>query len=38
MDKQKNIGTRPGDAEGSQESGVAAPGPDSRLLRQRKVA
>src|SRR6188508_1435037 len=38
MDKGKNIGTRPGDAERPQESGAASPGRGGRMSRQRKAA
>ena len=38
MDKSKNVGTRPSDAERPQESGVAAPGRGGRMSRQRKTA
>jgi transposase len=38
MDKQKNVGTRPGDAERPHESGAAAPGRGGRMSRQRKMA
>jgi transposase-like protein len=37
MDKQKNVGTRPGDAERPHESGAAAPGRGGRMSRQRKT-
>jgi transposase len=38
MIKGKSVGTRPGDAERPQESGVAAPGRGGRMSRQRKTA
>ena len=38
MDKQDNVGTRPGDAERSHESGAAAPWRGGRMSRQRKTA
>lgn len=38
MDKSTNVGTRPGDAEGPQKSGTAAPGCGGRMSRQRKMA
>ena len=38
MEKHKNFGTRPGDAERPQESGAAAPGRGGRMSRQRKTA
>jgi transposase-like protein len=38
MDKQKNIGTRPGDEERQQESGAASLGRGGRMSRQRKAA
>jgi transposase len=37
MDKGKNVGTRPGDAERPHESGAAAPGRGGRMSRQRKT-
>ena len=36
MDKQDNVGTRPGDAERSHEFGAAAPWRGGRMSRQRK--
>ncbi len=38
MDKDTNIGRRPGDAERPHESGAAAPGRGGRMSRQRKTA
>ena len=38
MEKQTNVGTRPGGAERPQESGAAAPGRGGRMSRQRKTA
>ena len=38
MDKQQNIGARPGDAEQPRESGAASPGRGGRMSRQRKAA
>jgi transposase len=38
MDKQKNTGRRPGDAERPQEAVAAAPGRSGRMSRQRKMA
>jgi transposase len=37
MDKQTNVGARPGDAERPHESGAAAPGRGGRMSRQRKT-
>jgi hypothetical protein len=37
MDKQKNVVTRPGEAERPHESGAAAPGRGGRMSRQRKT-
>ncbi len=38
MDKQKNVGMRPGDAARPQESGAASPGRGGRMSRRRKTA
>ena len=38
MDKGRNIGARPGEAERPQASGAAAPGRGGRMSRQRKTA
>jgi transposase len=38
MDKDTNIGRRPGGAERAHESGAAAPGRGGRMSRQRKTA
>ena len=38
MDKDTNIGRRPGGAERPQGSGAAAPGRGGRMSRQRKTA
>jgi len=38
MDKDTNIGRRPGGAERPRESGAAAPGRGGRMSRQRKTA